>query len=148
MDLLLKVLGGKFGAAVLAAAGMAFALMASALAVQSHRLDARTAQLATARAALKNPLTGRTWRAEATAAAAALKRCADDLSDQSQRVRAWEAEGKRLAAAAAAGQRQLVGARAVAESRSQAVMAVQVDAATCDAREAAMLEMARKAAGQ
>lgn len=148
MNLVLKILGGKFGAAVLGAAGVAFALLAWGLAVQSSRLDTRTAELATAKAALVNPVTRRTWQAEATACAADVDRLSAEIADQSARVLAWEAEGRRLEAAAAEAQRRQGAARAVAESRSQAVMALRVDAASCEAREAAMLAIAREALGR
>lgn len=128
----------------------AFALagLVAFAAVQTARVGRLKPQLAAARAEQINPATRKPWKAEALAAARDLNTCRANtgrlegaVERQNAAMAAARAEGDRMAAAAAKAAHDLRGARAVAESRARATLSATVDAATCEAREAQMLEM-------
>jgi hypothetical protein len=125
------------------------AMLAAALAMQGGTLKRVTGERDRARAALVNPATKRAWQFEAERDARALTTCQGSVTrlegsvrTQNDAVEAAKAEGARRAAAAVQAARDLRGARAVAESRSRDVMDATVDGATCEAREAQLLELA------
>ncbi len=145
MTWLLKLLGGTVGPYL---AGGVAVLLAGALVtatVQTKRLEARTGERDAARASAINPETRLAWSVEARRNARGLAACTGSLDRQNAAVTRLEAEGRRLDAAVAFAARGQRSARAVAESRSQATLTARVDAETCEAREAQLLEMARGA---
>lgn len=149
---------GAILSAVLGRAGRHWKLLvvaglAAALTLQTWRVDRLKGELVDARAAQRNPVTGASWRSEAERDGRALGVCRGnvgrleaDIAARNVEIERWRADGAALTARAAAEAKAKMAARAVAESASRAAMETRVDAATCEAREAAMAAVAREAA--
>ncbi|MDP1738927.1 MAG: hypothetical protein Q8L23_15980 [Caulobacter sp.] len=122
--------------------------------VQTHRVGRLKADVAAERAAQINPATKKAWKVEAQRDARDLTTCRGNttrlegsLAAQTAAVRTAEAEGDRMAAAAARAARDARAARVVAESRSRAILDTTIDAATCEGRDAQLLDLAAEAVG-
>jgi hypothetical protein len=114
--------------------------------VQSLRLAHAKSDLAGARAALIDPATRKTWRAEASASAGDLARCRSALSDaggaltaQAAGVATLKAESDRRAAAAAGALRATQAALHAAQARAAALMSARPGADACQSADALIL---------
>lgn len=122
--------------------------------IQTHRVGRLKADVAAEQAAQINPATKTAWKVEAQRDARDLTTCRRNttrlegsLATQTAAVRVAQAEGRRMAAAAASAAREARAARAVAESRSRAILDTTIDAATCEGRDAQLLDLAAGAVG-
>lgn len=144
MNFILKLLGGSLGPYLLGGVGVLLALSMATAGVQGLRLKHAKADLSTARAALINPVTRKTWQSEAVRDARDLGACKSAVAEQNASVAAAAAETARKLAAATKGQAD---ARAVAESYRQtapAVRAYQPKGADSCARTADVARMIRE----
>ncbi|MBP7704220.1 MAG: hypothetical protein KA105_02905 [Caulobacter sp.] len=137
---ILKQLTGALGPYIL---GVLLAAATLTAGVQSWRVDRLKKDVAAERLAQVNPATGAKWKAEAVRDAAALGVCRDNVgrlegavAEQGRKVRAWEADGKRLVAAAQAANDGARAARAESDRLARRLAATP-SAATCEGREAA-----------
>ena len=144
MDPIAALLAARKAAAFLGRHWALVALAAALLAagIQSHRLEVATLERDAARDALVNPASGKTWKVEALRDGQALATCLGSLTTQNAAVAAAKATGDRMAARAATAAREARVGRVDADARSRAVMAATIDAATCEAREAQLLDLA------
>lgn len=115
-----KVLAGGLGPYVAGGVAVILALALAAAGLQSIRLEHAKAELASAHAALINPVTGKSWRTESVAAAADLSACRREVVTLRGAI---DAQNAAVTTAAADSARRIVlatkaaeDARAVAES--------------------------------
>lgn len=149
MTIFLRLLGGTAGPWILGALAALLVGSVSATAIQSLRLDHAKADLESARAALKDPVTRRPWKDLAIERGRDLERCQANaetlkasLDDQTAAVGRWKAEATTRAGEAARAALDARGARAVAESRARELAAIK-SASTCPGQQAAIADIVK-----
>ena len=129
----------KYAANLKVWTGVGFCLLAVFAGVQSARLSHAKADLSAARAALIDPATKKTWRAEAAADATSLAVAEAALDTQGAAVATLKAAGQASTSrAAAAAQAAQVGARA-ADDQAAKVLAAPPGADGCKSADALIL---------
>lgn len=131
MTFLLQLLGGKFGALI---AGATAALLAASIltaTVQTKRLESAQVSVATARAALKNPVTGKTWQSEAIRDARVVTDLSGKLTLQNTAVE--RLKGERDAAVAESDRALQAARKSTTETRKSvdALLAMKPGADVC-----------------
>lgn len=151
MTLILKWLGGSLGPYIVGGVAVLLALSIGFGQVQSLRLKHAKADLATARAALIDPATRKTWRSEAEARARDLTTCHGNVETLTASLGRQEAAVAALKAQSAAwvakSRKAAQDARAVAESYRQAgreILAAKPGADACLSADALILKEATR----
>jgi hypothetical protein len=138
MGFLLKLLGGSAGPFIAGGVAVIIAGLLAFGGVQSARLAHAKADLTSARTALKNPATGKTWQSEAVAAERDLGTCRGNLqnlqtslNDQSASLTALAAAGQARTARADKALSVASGAVQAASKAAGAVMAAKAGDDRC-----------------
>lgn len=143
MSLILKLLGGTVGPYILGAVGVFVASVLLILSIQSARLAHAKADLVTARAALVDPVSRRTWKDIAGSAIAGRDAALASLARQNAAVTVMQQLSDRKLAEAAQALSVASQGRASAEARAARLMAhppAGIDAcARMEAADAAVL---------